>query len=116
MANTTPHATMTEYFRAWRDRDRPALRAVLADDVEFVGPLAEVHGGDACADALMSLAEITTDVAVQRMHAAGEHVLTWFDLHTTAAAPTPVANWSRVRDGRAERVRVTFDPRGLLGG
>lgn len=115
MSPRTPHETMTEYFRAWRDGDRDALRAVLADDVDFVGALGAVSGGDAAADALAGLAAITEDVVVHRMHAAGEHVLTWFDLHTTVTPdPLPVANWSRVQDGRARRIRVTFDPRPLL--
>jgi hypothetical protein len=29
--------------------------------------------------------------------------------------PIPVANWAQVEDGRVRRVRVTFDPRPLLG-
>ncbi|MGE3664963.1 MAG: nuclear transport factor 2 family protein, partial [Pseudonocardia sp.] len=111
----TPHETMTEYFRAWRDGDHDALRAVLADDVDFVGAMGAVTGGDAAAEALMGLARITKDVVVQRMHAEGEHVITWFDLYTTVGPdPLPVANWTRVRDGRARRIRVTFDPRPLL--
>jgi len=42
-------------------------------------------------------------------------VITWFTLHTTEAKSLPVVNWSHVQDGRIARIRVTFDPRPLLG-
>jgi hypothetical protein len=36
------------YFDAWKARDFTRLRSVLADDVDFAGPLARVRGGDDC--------------------------------------------------------------------
>jgi hypothetical protein len=41
-------------------------------------------------------------------------VLTWFELHTAAAPPCPVANWSHVDNGKVDRIRVAFEPRPLL--
>ncbi|HEY6596099.1 MAG TPA: hypothetical protein VI011_18665 [Asanoa sp.] len=38
-------------------------------------------------------------------------VLTWYDLHTTVAAPAPVAEWSHVEHGKITMVRVVFDAR-----
>jgi len=35
--------------------------------------------------------------------------------HIPYAHPVAVANWARVEDGKVRRVRVTFDPRPLLG-
>ena len=106
-------AAMETYFSAWRAKDTERLRSVLADDIDFRGPMGEVSGGDACAEALGGLGRITTDVVIQRVFVDGDDVLTWFDLHTTIADPTPVANWSHVENGKVKRVRVTFDPRGL---
>ena len=37
------------------------------------------------------------------------------DVSREGAPPTPVANWSHVEDGLITRIRVTFDPRGMLG-
>jgi hypothetical protein len=51
---------------------------------------------------------------VRRMVVDGADAITWFDLHTTVAEPMPVANWSHVENGEITRVRVTFDPRGLV--
>lgn len=43
----------------------------------------------------------------------GPDVLTWFELHTTAAILSPVANFMHVEDGKITTVRTTFDPRPL---
>jgi hypothetical protein len=42
-------------------------------------------------------------------------VLTWFDLHTTVAEPSPTANWMRTDAGRITAIRVTFDARPFGG-
>jgi hypothetical protein len=109
-----PRAAAAAYFRAWRARDAGALRAVLADEATFAGPLGTAGDADEMATSIQRLFAITTDVMVQAMAADGGDVITWFDLHTTVAPPTPAANWSQVRDGKIVRVRVTFDPRGIL--
>jgi hypothetical protein len=36
-------------------------------------------------------------------------------LRTATAGPMAIVNWSHVEDGRITRVRVTFDPRPMLG-
>jgi hypothetical protein len=45
----------------------------------------------------------------------GPDVLTWFELRTATAGPMAIVNWTHVEDGRITRIRVTFDPRPLLG-
>jgi hypothetical protein len=113
---TTDNAsTMNTYFESWKAGDVARLRSILADDVVFDGPLAHVEGGDECAASIEGLARITADLVIHKMVLDGADVITWFDLHTTVAAPTPVANWSRLEDGKIKRIRVTFDPRGLVG-
>jgi ketosteroid isomerase-like protein len=111
-----PRALATAYFRAWKARDAGALRALLADDATFAGPLGTAGNADEMATAIQRLFAITSDVVVQVMAADGDDVLTWFDLHTTVAPATPVANWSQVRNGKIVRVRATFDPRALVAG
>jgi hypothetical protein len=48
------------------------------------------------------------------MLADEDDVLTWFNLHPADGEPVPVVNWCHVKDGRAQSVRVVFDPRPLL--
>jgi ketosteroid isomerase-like protein len=113
------------YFDAWQAGDFARLRSVLADDVDFAGPLGRVKGGDECLRGLEGLAKIMTGIQIRKVFTAGSagsagpagsDVLTWYDMATTVADPVPVANWMQVEDGKITRIRVAFDPRGLASG
>ena len=56
-----------------------------------------------------------TDLVVTKVFADGPDVLTWYDMHTKKTGPMPIADWCHVEDGKISRIRVTFDPRPLLG-
>lgn len=42
--------TIERYYRAYRDRDRDALRSILAADLHFLSPFAEYRNRDAMLD------------------------------------------------------------------
>jgi hypothetical protein len=107
-------AIVASYFDAWRERDPDALRALLADDVTFSGPLGQSAGADEYRDAIGRMFAITTDIVIRKMLADDQDVLSWFELHTSIAPPADAANWSRVEDGKIVRVVATFDPRGII--
>ena len=109
----TPTQAAAAYFDSWRAGDAAALRELLADDVSFVGPLGQADNAEDCLRGLTGLAGLTTGIEVLRVFQDGDDVLTWFELRTSVADPVPVANWSRVVDGRITRIRVAFDARGL---
>jgi ketosteroid isomerase-like protein len=113
---TTPMELAETYFAAWQDQDAEALRAVLADDVTFTGPMATLDNADDAVQGLMGLAAATTKLEVRKRLADGDDVITWFELTTDDAGPLPTANWSHVEDGRITAIRVAFDPRPLLEG
>ena len=104
------------YFDAWREKDFGRLRSVLADDVDFAGPLGTVQGGDGCLRGLQGMAQIMTGLDVRKVFRDGADVLTWFELSTKVADTVPVANWMQVQDGKITRIRVAFDARGIAGG
>ncbi len=113
----SPAAAVAErYFTAWQAQDEDTLRDILAADVTFAGPLGQAEGREDCIAGLMGMLAIVTDIDVTLQVADGDDVITWFDLHTTLAPPTPTANWSHVENGRISRIRVTFDPRPILAG
>jgi SnoaL-like domain len=115
-SNNEPTAIMAAYFDCWRKGDLATLRMILADDFSFRGPLGQVDNAEDGVAAMRGLVQMTTDIVVRKVFTDGPDVLTWFELHTTVAPPCPVANWSHVADGKIARIRVTFDPRPLLGG
>lgn len=112
--STDPKTIAATYFQAWEAADVKRLRAILADDVTFSGPLAQVAGADEYADSIRGLFQATEKVVVHKVWVDGDDVLTWFDLHMPGVPPAPVAQWCHVRDGKVTRVQVTFDPRGIL--
>ena len=113
---TDAAAVAATYFDAWKARDFGRLRSVLADDVDFAGPLAKVKGGDGCLRGLQGMARIMTGLEVREVFEDGSDVLTWFDLATSVAETVPVANWMHVEDGKITRIRVAFDARGIANG
>jgi SnoaL-like domain len=112
----SPGQVAERYVASWLARDFDALRALLADDVTFHGPLAQLSDADSCVAGLRGMSEIVTDVVVQHRFVDGPDVLTWFDLHTSVAPPVPTANWSHVEGGRITAIRVAFDARPLTAG
>ena len=113
---TDARTAAATYFDAWKARDFTRLRSVLADDVDFAGPLASVKGGDDCLRGLQGMAQIMTGLDVRRVFQDGADVLTWFDLSTSVAETVPVANWMHVEDGKVTQIKVAFDARGIAGG
>ncbi len=112
-AGNDPATLAATYFRAWKGKDFDTLRSILAEDVTFAGPFAQLDSADACVEGLRGMSEIMTDVVIAKMFVDGPDVLTWFDLHTSIAPPAPTANWMHTEDGRIATIRVTFDARAL---
>lgn len=112
----TPRQISETYFAAWEAGDYDTLRGLFAEDVDFAGPLGTASGADDCLAGLKGLGGLLTRIDVHARVADETDVVTWFDLHTSVAAPAAVANWTRVEDGRIAHIRVTFDPRELLAG
>jgi hypothetical protein len=61
------------------------------------------------------MSQMLTDINVVNVWVDGPDVLTWFDLHTDKASPTPTVDWMHIEDGKITRIRVTFDPREIVG-
>jgi hypothetical protein len=101
------------YLRAWKDRDFDTLRSLLADDVTFTGPLAQLDNAEDCVKGLRKMSQMVTDIVVRKRLADDTDAITWFDLHTTVAPPVATANWSHVEHGKITRIHVAFDARPL---
>lgn len=98
------------YYRAWKDRDFATLRSILADDVTFRGPLGRADDAETCVEGLKGMAQIVTDIVIHKVFVDGPDVLTWFDLHTSVAPPSPTATWSHVEDGKVTTIQATLSP------
>jgi hypothetical protein len=112
MAGTAAEVGAT-YFEAWRAGDFDTLRAILADNATFDGPLGQARTADECVEGLRRMSKIMTGITVRKTLADDSDVLTWFDLHTADTDPLPTVNWRHVENGKITAIRVTFDPRPL---
>lgn len=109
-----PTQIATTYFDSWKRKDFDGLRAILADDATFSGPMGTASGGDEYVQKLSEFSQMIDDITVEKMLADDRDVLTWFSLHPKDGEPVPVVNWCHVENDQAQRVRVVFDPRPLL--
>jgi SnoaL-like domain len=103
----------TRYFDAWKVNDFDAMESLVADDITFVGPFAQLEGVADYMEGIKGMSQITSDIVIQKVFVDGPDVLTWYDLHTTVASPVPVANWLHVENGKIASLRVAFDAREL---
>lgn len=113
---TDPAALAATYATAWEAHDWDTLTSLLADDVTFRGPLGTADNAAECVAGLQRMAQTLQRIDVHVRVSDGSDVITWFDLHSTIAPPTPTANWTHVEDGKITAIRVAFDPRATLAG
>jgi hypothetical protein len=111
----SPQSVASAYFDAWKANDIERVRPLLDADVDFVGALGKTHGVTETLSGLGGMFAMTRQVEVIHRWVDGPDVLTWFELRTATAGPMAIVNWSRVERGRITRIRVTFDPRPMLG-
>jgi hypothetical protein len=99
------------YFDAWKKDDFATMRSLLHDKVDFTGPIDRFDTADAYHQSVVGLSQMKTDIVIHKTFLDGPDVLTWYDLHTRVAEPSPVADWSHVEGGKITMVRVVFDAR-----
>ena len=110
-----PRSLAIAYFEAWLAHDFGRLRALLADEATFRGPLGSADSGDECVAGLPGMTKIMTGLQITLMVVDGPDVMAWYDLLTGNAPPAPTVNWMHVEDGKIAQIRATFDPRAILG-
>lgn len=112
---TDPRAIAERYFACWAAGDPEPLRPLLAPDVAFDGVLGSTRGPDEFLRGLAGMFAATTANDVLLRLADDRDVVTWSTLTIAGKPPMQVANWTHVEDGLITAVRVTFDPRPMLG-
>jgi ketosteroid isomerase-like protein len=102
-------------LQAWTSGDFAGARALLTDDVTFVGPLAKTTGADEYIKGVRGfVTAMVKGVEVRQAIADGDDVCVRYDL-LTKAGPVATVGWYRLRDGKVASVQAFFDPRPLMG-
>jgi ketosteroid isomerase-like protein len=111
MSETTTAANVVEtYSRALSARDFETARSLLADDLQFEGPIDTFGRADDYMKAIKGLFGMVRGVEPQLTIAQGDDVAVFYRLDTPVAL-APVAEWYRVRDGKIAQLRAYFDAR-----
>jgi ketosteroid isomerase-like protein len=111
MATLTNAADVVHrYTQALDARDFSAARGLLADDLQFEGPIDRFERADDFIKTLSGLYGMVTGVEHKATFADGENVA-WFYVLNTPMANAPVSEWHIVRDGKIVQIRAYFDAR-----
>lgn len=102
-----------KFYEAASRKDLTACRALLADDLVFVGLFETYPNPEGYLAAFTGLLGITKQIDVKTIVAEGDQAAIFFDLVTTGPVEgtTFVAEWHQVRNGKIARVQSAFDGR-----
>jgi ketosteroid isomerase-like protein len=107
---STAKDVVDSYNRALASRDFAAARRLMADDLQFEGPIDKFQRADDYLKAITGLYAMVKGVEHQATIGEGDEVAVFY-LLDTPVAKAPVAEWYTVRGGKIVHLRAYFDAR-----
>jgi ketosteroid isomerase-like protein len=104
--------TARDYLTAFYADDRPATRALLADDFDFAGPFVAVVGANDFLDSARRLLDASEGTDVIRSWEDEGEVCVVHEVSVGGRRVT-MADWLTIEEGRVARERVYFDAQQL---
>jgi hypothetical protein len=112
MATTGARDVVERYQTALGRQDWKGARALLADDLDFHGPIDTFHRADDYLAAIQGLHSIIERIEPRKTFVDGQDVCFIYDMVTnTPAGTAPIAEWYRVTGDRIKAINVFFDAR-----
>lgn len=104
---------LRQFYDAVQRRDMQAARALLADDMVFVGLFETYPNADAYIATFTQLMQIVTRLDVKTIIGEGDQAAIFMEMVTSGPveATTLVAEWHQVRNGKIFRAQSAFDGR-----
>jgi hypothetical protein len=88
--STTDNLGLAEsYYNAMLAKDFNRMASYLHDNVQFIGPLAEMHGKDAVVTAAKNFGGILQDIQIRSRFAAGDQIMLAYDM----VVPAPIGKF-----------------------
>ena len=110
---TTPEQTrmvVQSYFAAWTSDRVPEAYALLADNLEFVGPTASYQSAQAFRPALVSFAAMTRSARIVELLIEGNRAAMLYDCELPPPVGTiKIASFFRVENGKICWYETQFD-------
>ncbi len=109
---TKTHPTETvarAYLTAVGNKDLTRLKALLAPDISFVGPVMTISGAPGVLEALKRIGAIHVRNDIQRVFVDGDEACVIYDFVTDTVGSVPTIEWLRIEDGRVRSVKLYYD-------
>ncbi len=104
-----PEATVLAYLDAIAHKDLGRLEALVAPDVQFVGPAATRRGFRDLREAFERISAIHVRSDVKRLFSDGNEVCVIYDFVTEPAGPVTTIEWITLEHGRIARINLYYD-------
>jgi hypothetical protein len=116
MKTTDPKTLVLAYHNAFYDKDRARVRALLADDGRFIGPLSSFTDPDTFLDAASLFMQIAAKPNVKRVIAERNDVCIVYDYLSTIPSIPPVSSvaWFQTEGEKIKLFHVHFDPTAIV--
>lgn len=111
----TPREAVETYLDAFyrEQKDYEVIESLLADDFQFVGPMATFKGREAFMRFIRDIGPQKNQIDVKCILAEGDEVAVFHDFRseTPVIGPLPFAEWYSLKNGRIQSLRLYFDAR-----
>ena len=106
----TTHRVVEAYFNAWTTKRVDEAFALLAEDLEFVGPTASYRSAEAFRPALVNFAAMTRDARAVELTVEGDRAAMLYDCELPPPVGTlRIASFFRVENGKIRWYETVFD-------
>jgi len=109
---TTPQSCAVAYFTALANKDRAAIRKLLADDGAFIGPLSSFTDADTFMNAADIFRQLVKTVKIKKVLADGADVCVFWDYTTIVPSipVIPIAAWLKIEADKIKYFHLHFNP------
>ena len=111
--NTNDNLSLAEsYYNAMLAKDFDKMANYLHNNVQFIGPLAEIHGKDAVVTAAKNFGGILQDIQIRARFASGNQIMLVYDM----IVPAPIGKFRasvmmEFTDQLISQIKLFFDGR-----
>jgi SnoaL-like domain len=111
ISTSTTKEVVLRLGKALNDENYEAAKRYVGDNLMYVGPFGSRDGADAY---LKEIERLRLKFDIRKIFAENEDVCVLYDI-TVSGITLFACGWFQVEAGRVRSLRVTFDPRPLLG-
>lgn len=107
------YSTGVAFLQAWSSNDMQAARQLLAPDVTFTSPRAQLVGADATAEAIGMFAAQVTSVDVMAAGVDADRLVVMYTMHVKDMGSIVAAERYTMSDGVISAIDLVFDTAAL---